>query len=629
MKKALTFLVFAASLPFVQAQWSKTTFNSTSIQKKSKASYYTLDIDAIRNQLSRTSKLGKGSAITISVPNSEGKLERFAVNSFPVMDEALATRYQLGSYVGVGIDDPSKVIRFSVAPNDFQSMVIGDGKYEFIEPVTSDKSVYSVHAKSDKNGAFACKTTEKMSEKMRLEQMREDAKKTNESKSNNKTYQTLRLALSVTGEYTEYFGGRAGALTQMNATMSRVNGVFEKEFNVHLNIVDAPELIFTDPKTDPYSDAEEMDNWSLQLMNTLHGGKYGVTDASFDIGHLFGASGGGGYSGCIACVCSNNTKTFEENGVTYPKNYKGSGFTSPASGDHPKGDNFDIDFVAHEMGHQMGASHTYSFYEEYLNKEMEPGSGSTIMGYAGITGSSTDVQAHSDAYFHAASIDQIQKHLSGISCSVKTPITNSAPVIKALTGYTIPKGTPFVLTANATDPDGDQLTYAWEEMDACTLEEGVSKSSIGTTDTGASFRSWPPSSSPTRYFPKLSTVLSGSLKNVNDFEAVSTVARTTNFRVTVRDNKVGGQTQTNFANQTIVIGDTNPFAVNPASGSPMVPMSITWNVSGTTTSPYNVSKVKIDFTLDNGDTWTTLSESTNNNGTASVTFPASAANKLA
>jgi hypothetical protein len=35
--------------------------------------------------------------------------------------------------------------------------------------------------------------------------------------------------LSVTGEYGAYFGGTVpGALTAMNATLTRVNGVFEK-----------------------------------------------------------------------------------------------------------------------------------------------------------------------------------------------------------------------------------------------------------------------------------------------------------------------------------------------------------------------------------------------------------------
>jgi hypothetical protein len=281
------------------------------------------------------------------------------------------------------------------------------------------------------------------------------------------------------------------------------------------------------------------------------------------------------------------------------------------------------------MGHQLGDSHTYSFYEQYLNKEMEPGSGSTIMGYAGITGDNTDVQAHSDPYFHTASIDQVQANLASKTVDVETDITNNPPVVTAMsTTYTIPKSTAFVLTAAATDPDGDALTYCWEQIDASKLANGTGMAAgtgdgaaaIGANSSGATFRSWSPTNNPTRYFPKLSTVLSGAVKNTVDFEAASSVARTTNFRVTVRDNKAGGQAQTAFANQVIVVGSAAAFTVSTTS-LPDTNSTVTWVPSGTTASPYNVTNVKIDFTSDSGVTWTTLAASVPNSGTASVTVP--------
>lgn len=267
---------------------------------------------------------------------------------------------------------------------------------------------------------------------------------------------------------------------------------------------------------------------------------------------------------------------------------------------------------------------------------MEPGSGSTIMGYAGITGTNTDVQQHSDPYFHSVSIDQVQTNLSTVTVDVETPITNNPPVVTAMTTtYTIPKSTAFVLTASATDPDGDALTYNWEQVNSSSLANGIGKASgtgdgasaIGNTSSGASFRSWPASSSPTRYFPRLSTVLGGAVKNTTDFEAASTVARTTNFRVTVRDNKVGGQAQTAYATQTIVVGSAAAFTVNSATLTPNANSTITWVVSGTTASPYNVANVKIDYTYDNGTTWTVLAASVPNSGSASVFVPASLAGK--
>lgn len=640
MKKTLTTLLFLGSLPFINAQWSKATPNVTITKKSDNSIYYKLDIDAIRGQLLSADKAGKNvGSVTISIPTSNG-IEKFAVNSFPVMDEALANQYQLGSYVGVGIDDPTKYIRFSVAPNDFQSMIISNGKYEFIEPATNDKAFYSVHSKTGKEGGFMCSTKE---DAKSVERLNELAKMGIASKAGNKKFHTLRLAVSVTGEYGAYFGGAAGALTQINATMTRVNGVFEQEFNLHLNVINAPNLIFTNASTDPYSAASQMCKWNYELMNVLHGGSYGVTDADYDIGHLFGRSGGGGNAGCIGCIGSNDVSftSYSDCGYTYnsPNNYKGSGITSPGTG-APQGDNFDIDYVAHEMGHQLGDYHTYSWYEG-TGSNMEPGSGSTIMGYAGITGAGLDVQAHSDPYFHSRSIDEVQANLATKTVDVETDIANNPPVITPMTtSYTIPLNTAFALTANAIDPEGDALTYCWEEFktsnssigqpwatNAGIMNVAGASHELGKTTVGAGFRSLPPTASPTRYFPALSTVLAGNVRNLSKWESTSSVAKSTVFRVTVRDNKAGGQAQTAFANQTIVVGSAAAFTVSTTSLTPGTNSTINWVPSGTTASPYNVANVKIDFTSDSGATWTTLAASVPNSGTASVAVPASLSGK--
>lgn len=600
------------------AQWTPAAFEGRSEKSSNVRSYYKLDLNKIRTQLNDAQETGKNARpVEISLPTLDGKIEKFAVYSSPVVVKELADQYQLGSYVGVGIDDPSKYVRFSVAPNDFQSMIIKDGVYQFIDAQNADKTVYGVHAKTDKTpGGFVCSMNESALSKKQMDALYAkgktfDKNPTNFSKSSDQKFRTMRLAISVTGEYTQYFGGTVtGALTAINATMTRVNGVFEKDFALRLLVQNFPSIIYTNAATDPYSPAATGAGgaWNLELQGVLTAN---VGNANYDIGHLFGASGGGGNAGCIGCVCTDPT-TAEPEG-------KGSGFTSPADG-IPQGDNFDIDYVAHEMGHQLGANHTFSHSIEGTNVNMEPGSGSTIMGYAGIV-PGANVQMHSDPYFHVASIIQVEDNLSTVSCDVETTVTNNPPVIGALTDYTIPKGTAFVLTGTATDAENDPMTYTWEQFDtAATSVTSVT----GNNATGALFRSIAPSATGhTRYFPKFSSVLAGNLTVPADWETVSNVARPTNFVLTVRDNNplsTSQQTQSDIV--TVTVGNNGPFKVNSTQVYHNLAAALLWDVASTNAAPYNVANVKIDYTTDNGATWTVLSANTPNDGAENFTFPA-------
>ncbi|GAA5100427.1 zinc-dependent metalloprotease family protein [Chryseobacterium ginsengisoli] len=634
MKKLFTSFFSLFVLGTVSAQWSQTTYKGEKVRKEANMkAYYSLDISALRSQLANAQETGKGAkAVEISLPTLDGKVEKFAVYSFPVFAKDLADQYQLGSYVGVGIDDPSKFLRFSLAPNDFQSMIIKGGEYEFIEPANAAKTVYGVHPKSQKNeNGFLCTTGEDPAAVKQIDALLKTGSSfanqtTNFNKSYDKKYRTMRLAMSTTAEYTNFFGGTAGALTQINATITRVNGVFEKDFALHLNVLSYPALIYTNAATDPYATvtnaASPPASWNTSLRDVLAAN---VGQANYDIGHLFGASGGGGNAGCIGCVCMSPVGTTYDATVGYGK---GSGITSPATGsvnptaaNPPSGDNFDIDYVAHEMGHQLGANHTFAHSLESSGTNMEPGSGSTIMGYAGITGTTTDVQPHSDPYFHVISLDQVNSNLIAKTCDIETTINNNPPVIAALPTYNIPKGTAFVLTASATDAENDPLTYTWEEVDNASVI--INKTNIGTTATGASFRSFNPTTSPTRYFPKLESVLNGYLDNSNNtWESVSQVARTTNFAITVRDNNPDAtQQQADYDVQQIVVGNDGPFKVTTQYANISVPTAINWDVVNTTAAPYNVTNVKIDYTTNNGTTWTVLSASTPNDGAENFTFP--------
>ncbi|WBV54748.1 M12 family metallo-peptidase [Chryseobacterium daecheongense] len=642
MKKLLTILFCSLVGGSAVAQWTPAAAKLDNkkrggdVKAVAVASYFKLDLNQLRSQLKNAQEAGRNAKpVVVSIPTLDGKIKNFNVYSFPVVVKELADQYELGSYVGTAVDDPLQSIRFSVAPNDFQSMLFNNGSYEFVEPVDKSTGLYYVHPKTAKTGdkAFVCSTAEAPSSVKQIDELLKKGKSASSqlgftNKSYDKKYRTLRLAMSVTGEYTQYFGGVPQALAQINATITRVNFVFEKDFALHLNVLNYPALIYADPTSDPYATVTNANqppsSWNTSLRDIL---ATNVGQANYDIGHLFGASGGGGNAGCIGCVCLNPVGTTYDPVAGYGK---GSGITSPLTGSvnpsaaaPPSGDTFDIDFVAHEMGHQLGATHTFAHSLESAGTNMEPGSGSTIMGYAGITGATTDVQPHSDPYFHIVSIDQINENLIDKTCDVETTITNNPPVIADMPDYNIPKGTAFVLTASATDAENDPMTYAWEEIDNASVE--IDKDNLGTTSSGATFRSVNPTTSPTRYFPKLESVLNGYLDNSNNtWESVSQVARTTNFAVTVRDNNANpAQQQSDYNIQTVVVGNNGPFKVNTQYANVNTPTPIEWDVAGTTAAPYSVANVKIDYTTNNGTTWTVLSASTPNDGSESYTFPTS------
>lgn len=625
------FLGFIFLFSFFSAQWKNVRVGAT--QKTNKIlqqhpSSYQLDIEKLKTQLKNTSQTGKSKKATeILIPTLEGKLERFSVYSAPVVVPELVTKYDLNAYVGVGIDDPHKYIRFSLSGNDFQSMIIKNGTYEFIEPTNNEKTLYKVFPKNKKGSAstpFICSTEESSSAKKQVEKLFNSNKiaqfnATNFSTTSDRKFRTYRLALSTTGEYTQYFGGVQGALTAINATMTRVNGIFEKDLGVMLILQDFPQLIYTNAENDPYSPSSTGTSgaWNIELQNNLTST---IGNSKYDIGHLFGASGGGGDAGCIGCVCIDPSSDV-------PKG-KGSAFTAP-SNNKPEGDSFDIDFVIHEMAHQLGASHTFSHYlEGDDNKvQVEPASGSTIMAYPGIVSASVNVnvnvQMDADDYFHGISISQIQLNLQQSSCAQVTDITNTPPAITLKSQvYTIPKSTAFVLTADVNDRENNPLTYTWEQIDNATT---ALLSTNGYNPTGALFRSLKPTNTPTRYFPKLSSVIEGNLTNTSDWESVAHIARETNFRLTVRDNHpIVDQQLTSFADQKIIVGNDGPFKINLAEGANLfagVANAITWDIAHTNLPPYHVSNVKISYTLDDGASWETLLESTPNNGMANITIP--------
>jgi hypothetical protein len=583
---------------------------------------FDLQVDPLRHELfTITDKTGQSTVI--SLPDADGNFEQFEVYEASNFDPELQARFpEIRAFSGRGITDKYATLKLSISPQGIQSMVFRtDKENEFIEPYSSDHSVYAVFKSHREKGnlPWTCTTQEK--------QMASDLNKMIDitpyaSGSSTGQLKTMRLAQSCNGEYSNFFGATSSAqvslvLAAFNATITRCNGCYEKDLALHLNLIaNTTAVIYYNPATDPYT---TLANWNAQLQSTLTSV---IGEANYDIGHMFGASGGGGNAGCIGCVCVDGQK--------------GSGITSPADG-IPQGDNFDIDYVTHEVGHQLGGNHTFSMTLEGTGVNKEVGSGITIMGYAGIT--SQDVAPHSIDIYHEATIAQIQANLAGKTCPVSTNITanNAAPVVAAVSNFTIPISTPFALTASATDANGDPLTYCWEQNDNSTTS-GASSVASPTKATGPNWLTFAATASGTRTFPKLSTILSGL--NVTpplpggdagtNIEALSSVSRTLNFRVTVRDNcpyvagvKIG---QTAFTDAVVTVSNTSgPFAVTVPNtnvtwaGSSS--QTVTWSVNNTTAAPVSCANVKISLSTDGGTTFSTLVASTVNDGTEAITVP--------
>ncbi|NHM06602.1 T9SS type A sorting domain-containing protein [Flavobacterium sp. CYK-4] len=614
----LVFLIFQFSnaqnislwIPFYQtvSEALKIRNGDYSLREKK----FTLNHEKLRELLAEAPEKSSGrSGKIITFPTFEGHEEYFEVWENSNFVPELQSKYpDIRAYVGRSINDPAAKIHFSFSSEGIQTMTLRPNTgSEFIEPYTKDHRVYVLFDSATRISpelAFECSGSHEQSNL--LDPV---------LRSDNQVYKTMRLALSCTGEYGQYFGGTiSGALAAMNATMTRVNGVFETDLALHLNLIAQTDtVIYTDPTSDPYSPANLRSNWNNEVQQTLSSI---LGDESFDIGHLFGASGGGGDAGCLGCVCDTG---------------KGRGYTSPSnSSPIPQGDFFDIDYVAHEIGHQLGGNHTFSYLFEGTGVNVEPGSGSTIMAYAGIT--SYNVQLHSDAYFTYRSIKQIQDNLATKTCPVNATILNTPPVVDAGADFSVPAGTAYVLLGDAFDAEGDSLTYCWEENDNSSPElSGPNSYASLNKPLGPNYRSFLPKTEAFRVMPEMQKVLSGALSS--SWESVSNVGRNLEFALTVRDNNPAGpQTATDQITITSLEPFSNlnpngvgPFAITSQNTADLIwdyetSQTITWTVNNTTSLPGS-DRVKISLSIDGGEHFDyVLAADTPNDGFEQIIVPA-------
>ncbi len=545
----------------------------------------------------------------ISLPMPDGSLVRFRIWESPIMAPELAARFpEIKTYTGQGIDDPSATMRLDWTPAGLHAQILSPNGTVYIDPHRrGDSRRHVSYPKRDcrrEAASFRCLTQDELGPLFQPASSITPA-------ASGATLRTYRLAVAATGEYTQFHGGTVAAgLAAIVTAVNRVNGVFESELAIRLVLVaNNDRIVFTNATTDPYSntDLNAMLGQNQTTIDSLIG------ETNYDVGHVF-CTADGGLTGSTGTACFDGVKARSVTG-------------QPS----PTGDPFYIDYVAHEIGHELGAAHSFNGTGGVCNGQrtpgqaFEPGSGSTLMSYAGIC-AADDLQQHSDPYFHSGSYDAIQFYVTvgfGKDCPVSTPTGNNPPVVSVgvVTNFNIPKGTPFTLTASGSDPDGDPLTYCWEERDLGPAQ------TLTSADNGSSplFRSYAPVTNASRTFPNLANLLNNTT-NLGEKLTTTflTTLRTNKFRVTARDNRAGGGGVSAANMQVIVNSSAGPFVLTSPNAAVtwFGQRTVTWNAASTTTAPISATNVNILLSTDGGFTFPiVLATNTPNDGSETVTLP--------
>ncbi|WP_299441069.1 GEVED domain-containing protein [uncultured Aquimarina sp.] len=580
---------------------------------------YNLSVEKLKEVLShcpkRFNSFGKSNVI-IALPTEDGKFKKYRIKEKSVLHPDLAKKFpDIKSYVGAPVNGEGGVVHFSLGNNNFRGMIMKpDATITDIKPTTGNGKTYMVTSKNDEpDKPIDCQVTGNSAETSSKKSTKQ-AEKSNKARkdANDGRLRVYRMAIAVTGELSKIYTDKAGVtngstqqrkaavLTELNALMTRVNAVYERDLGTTFELV--PNIlnsIFLNPATDGITHG----NTGISINESKGVLDAAIGNANYDIGHVLDSDGTG--RGALNAVCLD--RKAEGSTGAHP-------FTSVA-------DYFFRTFV-HEIGHQFGANHSFnnSCGGNRLDEgAVEPGGGNSIMAYTGCAPNTENTQY---VFFHAKQIDEMWNHIVNTAgCATLRSIGNSAPAANIGGNYTIPRSTPFILEGSATDANtADQLTYTWNQMD----KEIAPMPPRANSTNGPVFRYKPPSVSPNRYMPNLTTIKAGNASS--EWEVTPSVARTMNFRFTVRDNHPGGGNTDSKDAVITVSGTAGPFVITSQNTRFDAPVgstqTVTWNVAGTTGNGVNAANVDILLSTDGGNTYPiTLASAVPNDGSQQITIP--------
>ena len=449
-----------------------------------------VDVPGVRAALSAAS-LRAATAAEIDLPTPTGGTERFRVLRTQRMEAGLAAAHpEIATYSGSSLDHPGTTVALDVTSlgvHAFVRGVNGQGAW-YVDPADRDPASsthlsYPGGAIPTADEEFVERIAPELEESAAARSATAKAPEAQRSagaKSNTVVQRIYRLALTSDPAYAEFYGSEH--VTEAKVTLiNRVNQVYNDDLGIELRLVDETDALNFDtdakatgangpcgahPCFDAGTDVSEAqlrscDVPALGRNRTVLGQLVGA--GNYDVGHLaLGVNGGGvAYLGVAGAE------------------YKGGGCTGLP---RPEGDVFAIDFVAHELGHQFAGNHTFNGVEGACyggnrngGTSVEPGSGSSVMAYAGICGQD-DLQPHTDPYFSQRTIQEVTSYTS------RAP----RPVVEVQT-----------VSLRGFDAGGEKITLGYGAATPVTLTRDIDYNATGVeaaieqlTGANVTIRGW-------------------------------------------------------------------------------------------------------------------------------------------